>query len=149
MMRTIIVQLFLGVTVTDKVPGSLRAISANRTIKSWPSACGTIWTHLNARLVADWPPAPTHSRVLTHCPLWHSALWDFCWWKEQSALFRPLWLAGLNLGHGIPGLPPVFSSPALPLLPIPLFLHPDYSLAVSSFATHWVCVFLEQPWNDC
>lgn len=104
----------------DKIAGSLRAISANKSIKSWPSACGTIWAHLKAQLVADWPPTPTHSWVFTHCPLWHSALWDFCWWKEQSALFRPLWLAGLNLGHGILGLLPVFSSPTLPLLPISL-----------------------------
>lgn len=115
----------------------------NRTIKSLPSTCGTIWAHLHARLVTDWPPAPTHSLILTHRPLWHSALCDFSWWQEQSALFRPsLWLAGLNLGHGIPGLQPVSSSPALPLAPyFSPFLHPDYSPAVSTLsATQSACV---------
>lgn len=129
--------------------GSLRAISANRTIKSWPSACGTIWAHLKAQLVADWPPAPTHSRVLTHCPLWHSALWDFCWWKEQSTLFRPLWF-WFEFRSRNSWLTACFLLPYVPSAPyFSHFLHADYSPAVSSSsATHCVCVFVEQPWKQ-
>lgn len=101
----------------------------------------TIWGHLDARLVADWPPAWTHSctlilgdgHIFRHCSvlLQQSVLWDFCWWKEQIWLFRSslsasLCLSGLNIGQWIEFLAyGQFTPPPLFLLSTP------FSLSVS------------------
>lgn len=120
--------------------GSLRGISANRTIKSWPSACGTIWAHLNARLVADWPPAPTHSRLF-------SSLGFLLVERTVCSIQTPLtrWLEFRSRNSWLTAC---FLLPYTPsALYFSDFLHPDYSAAVSSFsATH--CVFVEQPWKQ-
>lgn len=103
----------------------------------------TIWGHLDARLVADWPPALTHSAMPTY-----STTFQFCCRsqlfgiavgeKEQICPFRPclsltLWFEYRSL-NWIPGARPLHSysasSSPLPFSPSLLlftFLHPAYS----------------------
>lgn len=103
----------------------------------------TIWGHLDARLVADWPPALTHSVMPTY-----STTFQFCCRsqlfgiavgeKEQICPFRPclsltLWFEYRSL-NWIPGARPLHSysasSSPLPFSPSLLlftFLHPAYS----------------------
>lgn len=102
----------------------------NRTIKSWPSACGTIWTHLNARLVADWPPAPTHS-------LTHSVHCDIQLWKQTARSIQTLPLTRcFEFRSQNSWLTACFLLPYTPSCSVFLshFLHPDYSPAVSSLS---------------